>query len=148
MEIDKIKPAFTDDRGEIYDILSDPSIQHITIFTINKDSVRGKHFHKEDKQWIFVLKGQIKVKTKNLLEKNSKVEETVLNEKDMIFLPQYFYREVIGISNSECLFITSKSRKDNSHQEDTFIVNDIESFELSQEELAENLTHDVSNQGN
>ena len=49
MEIDKIKPAFTDDRGEIYDILSDPSIQHITIFTINKDSVRGKHFHKEEK---------------------------------------------------------------------------------------------------
>ena len=131
MEINKIKSIFSDDRGEIYDILSNSNIQHITIFTINKNSVRGKHFHKKDKQWIFVLKGQIKVKTKNLLEKNSKVEETVLNEKDMIFLPQYFYREVIGISNSECLFITSLSRKDDSHKKDTFTVDDIKSFELN-----------------
>ena len=131
MDINKIKPVFSDDRGEIYDILSNSNIQHITIFTINKNSVRGKHFHKKDKQWIFVLKGQIKVRTKNLLEKNSKVEETVLNEKDMIFLPQYFYREVIGISNSECLFITSLSRKDDSHKKDTFTVDDIKSFELN-----------------
>ena len=131
MKIDKIKPVFSDDRGEIYDILSDPSIQHVSMFTINKDSVRGKHFHKEEKQWMFVLKGQIKVKTKNLLEKNSKVEEIELKEKDLIFFPAYSYREIIGISNSECLFITSKSRKDNSHVEDTYPVSDIESFELS-----------------
>ena len=131
MEIDKIKPAFTDDRGEIYDILSDPSIQHITIFTINKDSVRGKHFHKEEKQWLFVLKGQIKVKTKNLLEKDSKIEEFELKEKDLIFFPTYSYREILGISNSECLFMTSKSRKDNLNVKDTFPVNDIESFELN-----------------
>ena len=131
MEINKIKPVFSDDRGEIYDVLSNPNIRHITIFTINKNSVRGKHFHKKDKQWIFVLKGQIKVKTKNLLEKNSKVEETILHEKDMIFLPPYSYREIIGISNSECLFITSVPRADNSHKKDTFAVNDIESFELN-----------------
>jgi len=131
VEIDKIKPGFTDDRGKIYDILSDPSIQHIGIFTINKDSVRGKHFHKEEKQWLFVLKGKIKVKTKNLLEKNSKIEEFELKEKDLIFFPTYSYREITGISNSECLFITSKSRKDKLNVKDTFIVNDIESFELN-----------------
>ena len=131
MEIDKIKPVFSDDRGEIYDILSDPDIQHITIFTINKDSVRGKHFHKEEKQWLFVLKGQIKVKTKNLLEKDSKIEEFELKEKDLIFFPTYSYREIFGISNSECLFITTKSRKDNSNLKDTFAVNDIESFALN-----------------
>ena len=131
MEIDKIKPVFSDDRGEIYDILSDSSIRHITIFTINKDSVRGKHFHKEEKQWLFVLKGKIKVKTKNLLEKNSKIEEFELKEKDLIFFPTYSYREILGISNSECLFMTSKSRKDNLNVKDTFPVNDIESFELN-----------------
>jgi dTDP-4-dehydrorhamnose 3,5-epimerase-like enzyme len=130
MEIDKIKPAFTDDRGEIYDILSNSNIQHIGIFTINKNSVRGKHFHKEEKQWLFVLKGKIKVKTKNLLEKNSKIEEFELKEKDLIFFPTYSYREILGISNSECLFITSKSRKDNLNLKDTFRVDDIESFEL------------------
>lgn len=131
MKIDKIKPAFSDDRGEIYDILADPSIQHIGLFTINKDSVRGKHFHKEEKQWIFVQKGQIKVKTKNLLEKNSKVEETELEEMDLIYFPPYCYHAIIGISDSECLVFTSKSREGNSYEEDNYKVSDIESFELS-----------------
>jgi len=131
MKIDKIKPVFSDDRGEIFDILADPSIQHIGMFTINKDSVRGEHFHKEEKQWIFVLKGQIKVKTKNLLEKNSKVEEIELKEMDLIFLPPYCYHAVIGISYSECLQFASKSREGNSYEEDNFKVSDIESFELS-----------------
>lgn len=131
MEIRKIKPIFSDDRGEIYDVLSNPEIQHITIFTVKKNSIRGKHYHKKDKQWIYVLKGQIKIKTKNLIEKNSKIEETILNEKDIIYLPQYFYREVIGISNSECLFITSIPRNNGSHKKDTFIVDDINSFELN-----------------
>ena len=131
MKIQKIKPVFSDNRGDISDIVSDPSIQHVSLFTINKGSVRGKHFHKKETQWLFILKGQVKVKTKNLLEKNSKVEEIDLEEKDLIFFPTYYYRELIGISDSECLFITSKSRKNNSHGEDTFAVSDIESFELN-----------------
>jgi len=98
---------------------------------LTKILLEGNIFIKKINNGFFVLKGQIKVKTKNLLEKNSKVEETVLNEKDMIFLPQYFYREVIGISNSECLFITSLSRQDDSHKKDTFTVDDIKSFELN-----------------
>ena len=57
-------------------------------------------------------------------------ELNALKEKDLIFFPTYSYREILGISNSECLFITSKSRKDNLNLKDTFRVDDIESFEL------------------
>lgn len=130
MKIDRIKPVFSDNRGEIYDILTDQNIQHIGLFTIKKDSVRGKHFHKEQKQYTLVKKGHIKVKIKNLLEKNSKVEEKELKEMDMILFPTYCYHEVIAISDSECLVFTSKTREGNSYEEDTYRVNDIESFEL------------------
>ena len=131
MKIDKIKPVFTDDRGDIYDILTDPNIQHVGMFTINKDSVRGEHFHKEEKQWIFVLRGKIKIKIKNLLEKNSAIEEIELKEMDLILLPPYYYHAIIGISYSECLQFASKSREGNSYEEDNYKVSDIKSFELS-----------------
>ena len=130
-KIDKIKPVFTDDRGDIYDILTDPNIQHVGMFTINKDSVRGEHFHKEEKQWIFVLRGKIKIKIKNLLEKNSAIEEIELKEMDLILLPPYYYHAIIGISYSECLQFASKSREGNSYEEDNYKVSDIKSFELS-----------------
>jgi dTDP-4-dehydrorhamnose 3,5-epimerase-like enzyme len=131
MKIDKIKPVFSDDRGDIYDILTDESIQHVGLFTIAKNAVRGKHFHKEQKQYTFVKKGCIKVKIKNLLEKNSNVEEMQLKEMDMILFPSYCYHEITGISDSECLVLTSRTRKDNSYEEDTYRVSDIESFKLN-----------------
>ena len=130
MKIDKIKPVFSDNRGDIYDILADTSIQHVGFFTIKKNCVRGKHFHKEQKQYTWVKKGHVKVKVKNLLEKNSKIEEIELKEMDMILFPPYYYHEVTGISDSECLVLTSKTRQGNSYEEDTFRVSDIESFEL------------------
>ena len=42
MKIDKIKPVFSDDRGDIYDILTDESIQHVGLFTIAKNAVRKR----------------------------------------------------------------------------------------------------------
>lgn len=131
MKIEKIKPVFTDNRGEIYDILIDQSIQHIGYFTIKKGSVRGKHFHKQQKQYTLVQKGHVTVIVKNLLEKNSKIEEIELKEMDMVLFPPYYYHEVIGISDSECLVLTSKTREGKSYEEDTYRVNDIESFELN-----------------
>ena len=130
MKIEKIKPVFSDDRGEIYDVLSDQKIQHIGFFTIKKNSVRGKHFHKEQKQYTWVKHGHIQVKIKNLLEKDSKIEEAELKEMDLILFPPYCYHEIIGISDSECLVFTSKTREGNSYEEDTYRVKDIESFEL------------------
>ena len=130
MKIDKIKPVFSDERGSIYDVLTDENIHHVGYFTIKSGSIRGKHYHKEQKQYTWVHKGRIKVRTKNLLDKNAKIEELELGEMEMILFPTHCYHEIIGINDSECMVFTSKSRDGNLYEEDTFRVNNIESFNL------------------
>ena len=61
MEIRKISPAFEDDRGSIWDFLTDETIHHVGFLITKKNSIRGKHFHKEQKQYTLVTKGKMKI---------------------------------------------------------------------------------------
>lgn len=134
MNITKIKPAFEDERGEIYDLLTNESVNHIGLLKSKKKSTRGKHFHKEQKQYTLVLKGKVKVVTKNLLDKNSEIIVTELNEMDIVLFPPFCYHSLEAIEDYECLIFTSKSREGTGYEEDTFRVQDIASFKLPNEE--------------
>ena len=128
MEITKIKPAFEDDRGSIWDFLTDENVHHIGFLISKKGAIRGKHYHKEQKQYTLVLNGKIKVTIKNLQNDNSVVETKELDKMDMVFFPPYLYHAIEALEDSECLIFTSKSRKDSGYEEDTFRVQDINSF--------------------
>jgi len=128
MEITKIKPAFEDDRGSIWDFLTDENVHHIGFLISKKGAIRGKHYHKEQKQYTLVLNGKIKVTIKNLQNDNSVVETKELGKMDMVFFPPYLYHAIEALEDSECLIFTSKSRKDSGYEEDTFRVQDINSF--------------------
>ena len=130
MEIIKINPAFEDDRGSIWDFLTDETVHHIGFLVSKKGAIRGKHFHKEQKQYTLVQKGKIKVTIKNLGDKNSIVESKELNKMDMVLFPPYVYHSIEAVEDSECLIFTSKSRKGSGYEEDTFRVESIDSFEL------------------
>jgi len=131
MEVKKIEPAFEDERGSIWDYLTDEDIHHIGFLKSKKGAVRGKHYHKEQKQYTLVTKGKIRVIGKNLLENNSQIEIQELNEMEMVFFPPHYYHSIEAIENdAECLVFTSKSRKGTGYEEDTFRIQDINSFEL------------------
>ena len=130
MEITKITPAFEDHRGSIWDFLTDENIDHIGFLISKKGAIRGKHVHKEQKQYTLVQKGKIKVTIKNLENKNSIIETKELNKMDMVFFPPYMYHSIEAIEDSECLIFTSKSRKGTGYEEDTFRVKNIDSFKI------------------
>ena len=130
MEITKIKPAFEDDRGSIWDFLTDENVHHIGFLISKKGAIRGKHYHKEQKQYTLVLNGKIKVTVKNLQNHNSIVETKELGKMVMVFFPPYLYHAIEALEDSECLIFTSKSRKDSGYEEDTFRVQDINSFKI------------------
>ena len=130
MEIRKISPAFEDDRGSIWDFLTDETVHHVGFLVSKKGAIRGKHFHKEQKQYTLVQKGKIKVTIKNLENKNSIIETKELNKMDMVFFPPYMYHSIEAIEDSECLIFTSKSRKGTGYEEDTFRVKNIDSFKI------------------
>ncbi len=130
MEIIKIKPAFTDERGNIWDFLTGEEINHIGFLESKKNSIRGKHFHKEQKQFTLVLNGHVKIIGKNLLDENSKIEEFELKKMEMVVFPPFYYHAIESIEDSECLIFTSKSRKDSGYEEDTIRIDDLKSFKL------------------
>jgi len=131
MEIKKITPAFTDERGSIWDFLTHEEIHHIGFLTSKKGSIRGKHYHKEQKQYTLVFEGTIRVTIKNLQDSKSKIEVLDLNEMEMILIPSYYYHSLETIKDSKCFIFTSKSRDGEGYEEDTFRVSEIESFKLS-----------------
>lgn len=53
-----ITPAFSDDRGDISNILSGAPIKHIAIITSVKGSIRGNHKHPAP-QYIYMLEGRM-----------------------------------------------------------------------------------------
>ena len=131
MEIKKLTPAFVDDRGSIWDFLTNEEVHHIGFLTSKKGSIRGKHYHKEQRQYTLVLTGKIRATAKNLLDDKSKVEVFDLNEMEMVLFPPYYYHSLEALEDSKCLVFTSKSRKGDEYEEDTFRVPEIESFTLS-----------------
>tara|TARA_B110000495_G_scaffold44736_1_gene36814 strand:+ start:1524 stop:1934 length:411 start_codon:yes stop_codon:yes gene_type:complete len=133
MEITKIKAVFEDERGSIFDLLTDESIHHVGLLKSKKSSTRGKHYHKEQKQYTLVTKGRVKAITKNLLDKNAKIETTELNVMDMILFPPFHYHALEAVEDYECLVFTSKSRKGTGYEEDTFRIQDIDSFTITNE---------------
>ena len=130
MKITKIKPSFEDDRGSNWDFQTDATVHHVGFLISKKSAVRGKHFHKEQKQYTLVLNGKIKVTVKNIQDDNSTVETKELSKMDMVFFPPYMYHSIEALEDSECLIFTSKSRKGSGYEEDTFRIEDINSFKL------------------
>ena len=130
MEIEKIKPVFVDERGSIWDFLTGETIHHVGFLVTKKKAVRGKHFHKEQKQYTLVTKGKMKIVVKELKNCNSVIQEFELEANDMIMFPPYHYHSIEAIEDSECLVFTSKSRKGEGYEEDTYRIEDINSFRL------------------
>lgn len=56
--ITRPQPAFTDARGEIFDLLED-SVSHVGLITFTEGAVRAKHWHKQSTQYSYVLEGVI-----------------------------------------------------------------------------------------
>ena len=131
MEIRRIKPVFEDKRGTIWDYLTDEDIHHIGFLKSVKNAVRGKHYHKEQKQYTLVTKGKFRVTGKDLSKNNSEIEIKELENMDMVFFPPLYYHEIEAIEgDAECLVFTSKSRIGTEYEDDTFRVEDIRSFNL------------------
>ncbi len=121
MEKIKILPAFIDERGSIWDLVSD-NTDHIGLLISKKGSIRGKHYHKEQKQYTLVLKGKMKIITKDISNLESRMEEFELSEMEMICFPPYCYHSLESLEDSTCVIATSKSRKDDGYEEDTFRI--------------------------
>ena len=81
MNIKNFKINYKDDRGIIKDLIQKKNINAITYITINKNKIRGNHYHKKTTQWNYILSGKLKVYTK---QKKSRLKVKI-HEKGSFF---------------------------------------------------------------
>ena len=120
--VTKIKPVFEDNRGKIFDLLDTKKVKHIGIIESKNGSIRGNHFHRKSTQWTYVIEGKIRVYTKNVSDDKSEVEESILNENDMIVIPPMIIHAVEALEDSKLLVLTDQPRINNGYEYDTFKV--------------------------
>jgi quercetin dioxygenase-like cupin family protein len=118
MEIINLKPAFSDTRGDITDLIDSDEINAITHISFKKNAIRGNHYHKQTIQWNYVISGKILLVTQ--IPGNEKVEK-ILTKGDYVVSYENERHALMGMSDhSELLIFTKGPRAGSDYENDTF----------------------------
>jgi quercetin dioxygenase-like cupin family protein len=92
----------------------------VTRITSNPGAIRGNHFHRYTTQWTHVLRGSLRVKTKDTNDPDAEViAGKLLQGQTMVDLP--------GVAHAwqatrftECIVVTMGPRSGDKYESDTF----------------------------
>lgn len=127
MEIIKIKPAFTDERGSIWDLLPVQDMKHVGLLISKKGSIRAQHYHKNQTQFTLVLEGKMKATTKDV-KHDSEIEICEISEMEMLVSPPYQYHSFEFLEDSKCITFSTGEHSGEAYEKDTFRIKDITQF--------------------
>jgi len=112
-----IKPAHTDARGVITDLLQDETINAVTVISFERGAVRANHYHKETYQWNYVLSGSIKIIAQM---PNQEKVEIIMNKGDLVLTVPNESHALSAVEPSELLVLTKGPRGGDNYEKDTF----------------------------
>lgn len=117
MELIALKPAHTDKRGSITDLISDDEINAVTLITFAKGAVRANHYHERTVQWNYVISGEVLLVTE--MPGKDRVER-VLKAGDFAVTRENERHALKGVTASEVLILTKGPRAGTQYENDTF----------------------------
>lgn len=88
MLIEFVKPDFTfnNEAGSLNQLVHD-GWKQVNAITSNKDSFRGGHYHKYNKELFYVINGSFKL----IVWKDDVKEEYEIKATDMFIIPEYVF---------------------------------------------------------
>ena len=116
--VKSIKPAFEDERGIIANILEEP-ITHVAIITSKKGSIRANHYHPEQIQYVYLVSGEYESVSKNLKDKNAKLELKIIKPGDLVITPPMIAHAMRFLKDSVLLNLTTGQRDSDKFFEHT-----------------------------
>lgn len=117
MEIIKLAPAHSDNRGSITDIIGDDTINAVTLITFAKGAVRANHYHERTVQWNYVISGQIRLVTQF---PDGERNEAILSQGQFAVTRENERHALQGITEAEVLILTKGPRAGDDYEDDTF----------------------------
>lgn len=118
-----VKSVFTDQRGDILDLLEKENINAVTIITFNKKGdVRGNHYHEQTYQWNYIMNGAMKLVTQL---PDGEIQEVILNKGDFAVTVPHEKHALVGmVDGTEVLVLTKGPRGGSDYENDTFRLKD------------------------
>ncbi len=119
-----IKPEFSDERGDIINILDDgkTNIRSVIIITSKKGAIRANHYHKEDSHYCYMVSGKMEYFEKPINGDDAAAERAVLETGDMVYSPPMMTHAMRFLEDSVWVVLATKSRKDGNYEQDTIRV--------------------------
>lgn len=117
MEKIRLENSFSDDRGEITDLIENESINAITRITFKKGAVRANHYHKETVQWNYLISGKVLLRTK---EGDGKAVDSIMGAGDFIVTPANEQHAIQALEDSVLMVFTRGPRGGKEYETDTF----------------------------
>jgi quercetin dioxygenase-like cupin family protein len=118
MEIIHLKPAFTDLRGDITDLIGDDTINAVTIITFTPGAVRANHYHKHTIQWNYVMSGEVLLVTQM---PGGARQERILKKGDFAVTRENERHALKGVvTPAEVLILTKGPRAGSQYEDDTY----------------------------
>lgn len=87
VRIVKLDAAHQDERGYILNVIDDPRISHVAVFTSKRGTVRGNHYHPEQLQWVYLISGRYISHSKDVRVEGAPVEQHVIEPGMLVFAP-------------------------------------------------------------
>ena len=123
VDVYKVKPAFSDERGDIFDLV-EANVGHTGLITSVQGTVRANHYHLQSTQYTYVLTGELELRTKPI-NSNQEVQVDRMTPGMMAIIPPNVIHTVIA--KSDCSFIdcTTLTRTGDGYEADTVRVDPI-----------------------
>lgn len=117
MNVIRKKPAISDARGFITDILDGVEVDSVTIVSSKKGAVRGNHYHKKTAQYSYVLDGKFKLYTQ---QEGKKIKQKIVKKGDLVINPPYERHAFVALEDSLLLACCYGPRAGKHYEDDTF----------------------------
>jgi len=118
MKVEHRKINFQDARGQIIDIFTNGSKDHVTVIHSKKGAVRGNHYHKKSIQYTYVVSGQLTMLSQKVGQK--KVCKHVLKPNDLMIHGPNEAHALIADKDTIFLAFADGLRGGKNYEKDTF----------------------------
>jgi len=131
MQIVKIEPAHTDERGHITNIVQDGlvpnelkrKITHVAVYTSKKGTIRGNHYHPDQIQAVHLVSGKYESLTKDLDDPGAPVERHIVEPGQMVICWPNVAHAQVFLEDSVLINLTDGERETEKFKEHTIKYN-------------------------
>jgi mannose-6-phosphate isomerase-like protein (cupin superfamily) len=116
MKTYRVSPVFEDARGSIADILEDEVIEHVSILTTRRGSVRGNHLHRETYQWLYITSGALRFVT----SLDGATQTGVVRAGDVLMTGPHEAHAIEALEDTTMVVMTRGPRGGREYESDTY----------------------------